>query len=285
MHRGRETGALGGGVVSYVIDPASFFTPFFKKHGIPSTQLYFADDTRGTRDFVKFPIAQLQHVVYDRRFFDPARYDLRPEDRKDLLFAGGVFYTKGTRTETWHNMLEGVRGEDNDYFIPLTKNVVRKRNVSAESETRDSFGDLVDSVKGHPSWRGFRDPIDASKVIGRYKYSVVLRCVSQEDSLNFRPARCAHRWTLPLVDREYDPEGLSIPLEIQEEIGISCSEELEDRISFFNSNEGRRMELVRELRDVFRIGVWNDADKRDSEIADAADFVERAARTGGDVSA
>ena len=256
-----RTKRLKKSVIGFSIDPA-IYTPFFEKLNIPAHFYYFADDKRGTRKFKKLDIAQLQHIIYDNQFKPPGfdNWD-EPlmEKTHNMFFAGTIFQTKGTRRFIWDEFLKNVRDEKSSFYVPLRKNGINKANNN-KSEQRhnalvgdDDFSELYRDVTNHPNFKGSLLPHELNERTQRYKYGMIFRCVSINDSLNFRPVLYAYRDILPFFDYQYDPAYLQVPKSIQDRLIVRSAEDIQSKIEYFNAHDDERLELLEELKQLFEI--------------------------------
>lgn len=268
-----RTGRLQNKVIGFSIDPA-IYTPYFNKHNIKSKFFYFADDKRGTRNFEKLDIAQLQHIIYDNKFkplstnsFDNWDEPLK-EKTHNMFFAGTIFQDKGSRKFIWDEFLKDIKTEDCSYYIPLRRNGINKahgRKAERQKELlkeNKNFTDIYECVLKHEHFKGSLLPNELNERIHRYKYGMVFRCVSINDSLNFRPVLYTYRDILPILDYQYDPEYLQIPKEIQDKLVVKSAEDIEERIKYFNENENERLTILNDLKKLFMIDEYiNNPDK------------------------
>ena len=256
-----RSGNLVNKVIGISIDPA-IYTPYFDKHNIKSTFFYFAEDKRGTRNFKQLDIAQLQHIIYDNKF-KPQNFDdwdePLVEKTHNMFFAGTIFQDKGSRKFIWDEFLSDIKIENCSYYIPLRRNGINKsRGGKSERQEimlseHESFTNLYESVKNHAHFKGSLLPHELNEKTQRYKYGMVFRCVSINDSLNFRPVLYAYRDILPLLDHQYDPAYLQIPKEIQDKLVVKSAEDIEERINFYNKNDDERVKVLNELKRHLRI--------------------------------
>lgn len=255
--------------MSFVIDP-TMYTPFFRLNKIPLRSYYFANDNRGTRNFNKFPIAQIQHMVYEKeKIWSPLEDQFISAEKKtkNLLFYGTVFHTKGDKIETWKEFLKDFRDPDSKLFIPIKTNVAARtpsHNKKTDAErVRDLFPETYSEVVNHPNLSTQQMfPYDVNNLSMDYKYSLILRCVSSTESLNFRPVLCAFLNMLPFIDYKYDPENLQIPKEIRNELVVKNRLDIQNKIWYYNTNDKERLEMIKELRALFNIDEWlNNSDQ------------------------
>lgn len=263
-------GKLKHKVIGFSIDPA-IYTPYFDLNNIPNTFFYFAEDKRGTRNFEQLDIAQLQHIIYDEKFNDDW-FNEPTEKTHNMFFAGTIFQDKGSRRFIWSEFLKDVKTDNCSYYIPLRKNGVNKvSSEGKESRQQDilkesDFKDLYEDVKNHEHFKGSLIPSELNERTERYKYGMVFRCVSINDSLNFRPVLYTYKNIVPILDYRYDPEYLQIPKEIQDRLVVRSAEDIEERIEYFNNNEQERLKVLKELRDLFKIDDYiNNPDKMINE--------------------
>ena len=244
-------------VIGFIIDP-TFYTPFFKYNNIPLRNLYFENDKRGTRDMEKWPIAQFQHIVYTKQFQNS--FDKSHVKDRNLCFAGTILQSKGGRVELWEKFLRDVKSEKCTYWIPMKKNGINKKGTSSKVVSKNMdlvlkyfSSELVDSIKYSKHFGGEILPIQHEELVEKFKYGMVLRCVSCDDSLNFKPILYTYKGVLPLLDPMYDPDYLQIPKHIQDKIVVKDAAAIDERIEYFNTNEEERVELLNELAEIFMI--------------------------------
>jgi len=241
------------------IDPM-YFNDWFDHNGIKNTRYYFADDTRGTRRMSEFPISHLQHIIHENKFFYTDHNNL-PEKTKDFFYMGAILTEKGSRRDMWYKFLHDLRIDDAKFYIPLKlngifenkKDITSKISKDNEKKAQDKFPELMEQIAEHPNYEGFCLPQEVKDIIQHYKYTLVMRCVSFKDSLNFRPVQYAYMKILPLLDPMYDPNYLQYPKEIQDKLVVNNHEEILERIAYFNENDQERRELLDKIYDHFQV--------------------------------
>jgi hypothetical protein len=259
----------------FIIDPV-FYTPFFEHANIPFTPLYFADDSRGTRDMKKFPIAELQHLVYEPQkiastgqsallSFDDEAEEIEDLSKKeyDFFFMGTIFHSKGSRTDIWNEFFRDLRLENSHFYIPLkTNGPFMSEKISAYQqkkiqEAKDDYGDVFVSIQSHPMYNNYVLPKDVRKTARKYKYGFVGRCVSTQDSLNFRPVYYAALNIVPLFDYRYDPSFLQIPKALQNTLTCNNSNDIFRSVGWLNYDNGSRRQILDELQTLFKINEYS----------------------------
>ena len=244
-------------VYGFINDPA-FYTPIFVEWDIPFTAYYFANDARGSRDFKEFPIGELQHLVWDmqKKKKDLLSAESAITKDRDFFFAGTIFQEKGGRVELYKRYMRDLRLPDSALFIPQRANGIvytKKNNDRYINKLNDKFSELHKEILEHPLYAGHLVPAEYEEEVKRYRYGLLLRCVSHYDSLNFRPILYSRLGILPLIDPSYDPMGLQIPLDIQEHLLVADSAEIENRVKYFNENPAHREELLKKLEYKFNV--------------------------------
>jgi hypothetical protein len=257
-----KTGRLKKHVIAFIIDPV-LFSPYFKELNIPTKLFYFENDKRGTRDFQKLDIAQLQHLIYDKQFKDDSLDDWGTEEKQtkqteNLFFAGTIFIDKGNRSDIWESHLKNIQSEKCKFYIPLKKNgMYHIKNPPLEhykKQLQDSkFKDLYKDIINHKNFQMAVPSKDLNKTISIYKYGIIFRCISINDSLNFRPVLYTYLNILPLLDPLYDPNFLQIPKKIQNEIIVNNAKEIDEKILFFNENPDKRISIINDLYKLFKL--------------------------------
>jgi hypothetical protein len=231
-----------------MIDPVSYY-PYFLKKGIDLDVLYFADDTRGTRNFKSFDFAQIQHLVFENLKTH------KIEKEKDFVFYGTIFQEKGNRTTDYYRFLHNLK--DASLFIPLKTNGINySRSDVTDNQlekTKSKFSDLLQDIKTNKNYSGALKPDDLNEEISKYKYTLILKCVSFEDSLNYRPVLNSALDILPFFDPMYDPDYLQIPKSIQDKLRVNDYSDIERLIEYYNEHDDERKQLLHELKTHLKI--------------------------------
>lgn len=241
-----------------IIDPDNYYV-FTEALQIPFRNFYFENDNRGTRNFQKFPIAELQHLIYDEKFYGtPTVTNIKT---KNFIFTGTIFHDKGNRISSWTKFLEKFEYEDSSFYIPLKMNGVSKQNShkileKQKKRVKEKHENLYNSIQKHPNYIGQCLPGELYFLLDEYKYSLILSCVSLEDSLNFRPILYAKKRILPFLDPLYDPTYLQIPKPLQDVLRVSNSKDIEQKIAYYNTNDVELQKLLDELENLFSIQTF-----------------------------
>jgi hypothetical protein len=179
-----------------------------------------------------------------------------------MFFAGTLFQDKGSRRFIWDKFLKDVKSDDCSYYIPLRKNGINKskdgRSERAETTLKETaaFTELYNNVIEHKNYKEALLPSEVNDKTKRYKYGMIFRCVSINDSLNFRPVLYAYSDIVPFLDPQYDPDCLQIPKHIQEKLLVANAWDIDERIKYFNDNDSVRIEILNELKDLFNINQY-----------------------------
>jgi hypothetical protein len=227
--------------VSICTDP-NLARNFFQYFEMPHDFYYYVDDNRGTREFKKLDVAQLQQVYTDRTL--GASLDDWLDKELSVVFAGTVFHDKGPRRQVWELFLRDYQDEHARYFMPIKKNgIVKSKEKDAQIEAvKERFPELYEEVQNHISTRSFLEPSKLEIELNKFKFGLVFRCVSVYDSLNPKPYQYVHHDVLPLFDHMYDQSYLLIPKDIKDPLTIRNSDDIkrlvqmseEDRIMYIN---------------------------------------------------
>ena len=249
-------------VYNFIIDPA-FYTPFFTYNQIPLKNYYFADDHRGTRNFFKFPIAELQHLIYEvgtEKVEDLFNVFDTAEKNKDFFFMGSILQSKGKRKWMWDLFLNDLELDPklNSLYVPLVMNGVRLNastgmNVRRQMKAKEKLPELVKKIMSHKLHKGDTTPSEITSTIQNYKYGLILRCVSLNDSLNFRLIKYLSQDILPFFDFKYDPSYLQVPKTFQDKLEVFSFIDIEEKISYYNNNDDKRLELLSEMKKHYKI--------------------------------
>lgn len=242
----------------FIIDPSLYYQ-WFEQWGDRTKLYYFKNDFRGTRNFHEFPLAELQHCVYEEQ---RAEYNMFPEPRDKLfIFAGSVMYDKGTRTNKWSKYLRDLNIPRSSMYIPLRANGANqtKRENSHQLKTAEKkHAQLYADIQAHPMWKPAVLPNELIDIYKQHRYGLILSCVSQSDSLNFRPVNYVFRGVLPLLDPGYDPDYLQIPKNVQDQTRVNNADDIEERINYFEAHPEERDNLIDQLyHDCFKLDKYS----------------------------
>ena len=245
-------------VLSFSVDPANTYN-YLEYYGIQCSNFYFEDDKRGTRNFKKFPIAHLQHLIYENRKEPTTNYSL--EKTQDFFFMGTILQEKGSRMEMWYEFLSKLRLDNSKLWVPIKHNgIFRTKKQETSGHTKkglgvleERFSEIKNDIINHPNFSGHLIPNEIKRNIVSFKYSLVLRCVSIYDSLNFRPVFYTYLDILPFLDHQYDPDYLQIPKKFQDKLVVRSAEDIETRVAYYNQHPEERIQLLKELREFFEI--------------------------------
>jgi hypothetical protein len=84
-----------------------------------------------------------------------------------------------------------------------------------------------------------------------YKYTLIMRCISDNDSLNFRIFYSLLYNMIPLITDDYDPDYLQIPKEFYDQLIVKNSDDIKEIIDYFENNTEAANKLLNELKDYY----------------------------------
>ena len=232
----------------FAIDPVAY-RPKLQQYG-NTDLLYFADDTRGSRNMRGFDLAQINLCVKSKIEKNPENFK-----KKDFVWIGSLFYTKGSRPKMYEQYFENL-DIDFSFYCPLHLNsfsIKKKESDKVVSKTEEYFKELVEKVKNDPHYKGRCEYENLNDVLLEHKYSLITHCASFADSLNFRPVSYSMNGVLPFLEEGFDPGYLIYPKEIQEKLLVSNSEDIKKRIEYFNANDSERQDLLLKIRRLLKI--------------------------------
>jgi hypothetical protein len=248
---------------SFVLDPVCFHK-VFEVHNLPFKYFYFNDDKRGTRNLQEFPISHLQHVINEERVFKSKDHIVNKD--KKFFWMGSMIHERGIRSSLWDTFFEDLNVENSTIWAPIRTNgiyfnekqVTSKFGKNSKEKALARFPELVEKIQTHPMYDGHLLPAEVSEKIARYKYTFILRCVSIEDSLNYRPVHYTHLRILPFIDSKYDPSYIQIPKEIQDLLVVNSAEDIEERINYFEMRPKEREAILDKLHKHFKIDEFKE---------------------------
>ena len=272
-------------VDGFANDPAFFF-PLLDSLDVSNRNFYFADDKRGTRNYTKFPIAELEHLVYDNHYknniecngidelFDENSQVIQNNRTENFIFMGTILNVKGNRIHLWEKYLKNFYYEKSAFYIPPVKQGIifkptsEKRIQLRQQNFSENLENTLKEIQQHPLYKGYLLPNAVNKEIDKYKYTFIMRCVSCCDSLNYRPVQYAYHRILFFLDQEYDPAYLQIPKHIQDKLIVHNSDDIKAKIEYFEEHQEEREEILDELWKHFEIDKWLEPEYNKKVILD-----------------
>lgn len=259
-----DQGCIKNKVISILDDPGVFY-PFFSVNNIPHKIFYWENDFRGNRNFHKFDHAQIWHCVQEEKKKNESMFSILEEETENsnnFLFYGTIFHTYSTaRSIIWEQYLKHFYYPNSKYFIPVKSGWTRIYQLSYNEKDKNKLieydKELFLSVTNHPLFSNDQDEFPITKkTVSKFKYSFVARCSSFSDSLNLRPVLYSLSNTLPLLDERYDPSYLQIPKEIANNLVVFDHVTMKNKIDYFEQNRKEAIDIIKELRSIFRIDEW-----------------------------
>jgi hypothetical protein len=236
-----------GNVYEFIIDPAHYYKYFVKEYD--GKAYYFEDDFRGNRELNEYPMAQLNHLYNADKIEVP---DF--EDKKNLFMWGGVvLFPKGERMKDWHRLLKDFNMERCALHVAKgsAMKVDKKPRMSRRLTEMDIFEETQKSIENHPLNEGILPNEQFEEKLKDYRYTLILSCLSENDSLNFRVYYSLLYNLIPFVDKEYDTGSLQIPKEFKDKLVVTSSQDLMDKINYYESHLDEAKDLLDKLKDYY----------------------------------
>jgi hypothetical protein len=239
-----------------IMDPSAAI-PFFKFKGLKHRFWYFTDDHRHLRELYGFPIAELQHLVFEPHWqnITPTKKNLLEEfevkeEKIPFFFAGSLLNDKGKRKYIWRDFFK-------DFSYPGAKLYFKVSLILGMD--KESFENLKSDVMKHPNFCGdFMPNEEYMRVLKRCKTAFIARNVSANGGFTYRHMQYLYFGVLPLFDNLYDPAYLWIPKEFQDKLTAKNPEELQKLIEFYDNNESERLKVLKDLKKHFQVDDWVD---------------------------
>jgi hypothetical protein len=123
-------------------------------------------------------------------------------------------------------------------------------------KVKERFPEVYEQLSNHSMYEGHIKTDELNARIAQYKYGMIFRCISFNDSLNFRVINYLKYDILPFLDPMYDPHYIQIPKKFQDILRANNSDEIKSKVEWFNSHDDERIELLREMKDYFKIDTF-----------------------------
>lgn len=234
-------------VYQFLIDPAHYYKYFNNVYN--GKTYYFEDDFRGNRELNQYPMGQLNH------FFNAEKVEVPEfEDKKNLFMWGGVIlFPKGGRMEDWHRLLKEFNMERSALHVAKGSAMKQDKNprLSRRLTELPIFDATRESIENHCLNEGILPNEEFEEKLKDYRYTLILKCLSENDSLNFRIYYSLLYNIIPFIDESYDPECMQIPCHFRDKLLVSNQKDIEDKIIYFENNLDEAKALLAELKDYF----------------------------------
>ena len=241
----------------FCIDPDGYW-PKWMQYG-NTKFLYFTEDKRGSRHMDGFEIAQINHLTNTT-----IKENCDPDKKESFVWIGTLFNRKGTRSTVYDTYIKDLNGLDYSFYCPLTLDSINKKeNDRNKALTKDAFSDLYESVINNKHYKGSCKTYEVDDIMAEHKYSLITRCRSVYDSLNFRPVLYAKHGVLPFLDPQFDPDCLIYPKEMQAKLLVYSAKDIKDRIAYFDAHDDERKEMLLKIRRMLRVDEY----MKDSDAA------------------
>ncbi len=232
-------------VIQFVQDPGEY------NFLIPQNTVSLVDDTRGIRNYSRLPIAEIQYCVYDKH------QDINNE--KNMIFMGGIFRANSSRTGDWYKYFQDFKDPDSRFYIPVKKDNAIKKTKGVNSKDVDKVKnefECYEDVIAHPLFNHGVPITEIQRHHANFKYNIILSCVSELDSHNFRMIQSLALDILPFIAEEYDPDNLQIPAKFRDTLLVTSAQDMQDKIDYYNENNAERLDLLQEMKEYYDIEKW-----------------------------
>lgn len=240
---------------------------------------YFIDDKRGIRDFIKYPLTELQDF-YGKQLEGEEYYNQILSNKKhDFIFGGSFPFDINYRVEAWYKFfhdlkLDGkIRTQTTGKPAISNKNALLKaedqkfpkkyqNNTAVEEFIKDILNNkLVDNTLSYNDYNG---------ELKDYMFTIVLKCFyGKHDSLNFRVVNSLYFGTIPLIDEDYDIDDLQIPKHFKDKLVVKSHKDIEEKVKYYKENPDEYRKLFWELFNYyidskyFADSYWDDDFKKE----------------------
>ena len=232
-----------------IMDPSGAI-PFFKLYNINYKFWYFTDDFRGSRELHRFPLSELQHLVYEKNYNPIIRKNLLTGNKKILnhFFAGDLLVAKGTRKYIWKQFFKDFKYDKTEFYFGVNKFL---------GLTDKEYEKIKNEVDNHPLFfGGLMDNIVYTNKLKSAKTAFIARNVSAEEGLTYRHIQYLDLDVLPIFDCEYDSTYIWIPKEFQDKLTVSNHKELMKVVDYYVTHEDERIELLNKMKEYYKIDEW-----------------------------
>lgn len=250
---------------SFCHDTISIWYPFVPELN-PHTKnvkcFYFVNDSRGLRNLIKFPIAELQELGSSKYLYKKDFDEIIKNKKHDFIFGGTFPYDVGYRLNDWKRFFE-----DLDADVLVRTQTDGKAHVDPNSEIKDPLETTKfknKKIKDEAALDVIRSIYNSSIVKPTipqeqyheeqkdYLFTIILKCFyGKYDSLNFRVFSSIANGVIPLIADDYDIDNLQIPKYLSDRLTVGSNKDIEDKITWAKENPEEYKELLLELYHYF----------------------------------
>jgi hypothetical protein len=232
-------------VYHFVIDPAFYYLYYNRLHN--GKAYYFENDSRGSRDLLEFPIGQLNYFYNAEKVEVP---DFKDKNNS-FIWGGVVLAPKGERMQDFARLLKDFNHDKSVLHIAKANSirVVKKARYSKQLEEHPLFETTREMINNHPLNHDLLPNAEFEEKLKDYKYTLILKCLSENDSLNFRIHYSLLYNMLPFVDKDYDFDCLQIPAKFRDKLLVDSDGTLSERIEYFENHQDEAAQLLAEMKD------------------------------------
>ncbi len=233
-------------IYQFVIDPGAY-TPYLIEK-CNATTYYFEDDFRGTRQLHQFPMAQLNYLY---------NYDINKDCKKfedkesNFIWGGAVLLPKGNRINDYYTFIHDFNFDKSVLHISSTNSISKGKQLPKLISQNEELMRVVNDIKNHPLNAGLLPNAEFEQKLNKYKYTLILKCASINDSLNFRIIYSLLFDMIPLIDSNYDIDNLQIPEKFKSQLEVHNSLDMTLKLKELESNKEQTLKLLDEMKDYY----------------------------------
>lgn len=232
----------------FIIDPSAF-NPYLDEK-FNAITYYFENDNRGTRNYHEYPIGQLAYLYnYDL----PVVKSFKEKDKK-FIWGGNVLVQKGDRMQDWLTFLDKFNYSNSVVHVASKSgfnNNSTNQRVSLGLAEHPLYERTVNSIINHPLNNGYISNDEFESKLTDYRYTLIQKCISKHDSLNFRIYYSLIYNMIPLIDINYDIDNLQIPKKFKDKLEVSNHNDIIDKINYFENHIDEAELLLNEMKNYY----------------------------------
>lgn len=232
-------------IYQFIIDPGAYY--IYLRDKCNAITYYFEDDNRGTRTLKEFPMGQLNYL-YNYNIHEGCK-DFKDKEN-NFIWGGAILLPKGNRINDYYTFINDFKFKDSVLHISNTNSISKGKQVPKSLQT-EKFLKVIEDINNQPLNAGLLDNKAFEEKLKDYKYTLILKCASTEDSLNFRIHYSLLFNMLPIIDNQYDQANIQIPKKFKDQLVVNNSSDIEKRLEFFENNKEVADNLLKEMQDYY----------------------------------
>lgn len=233
-------------IYQFVIDPGAYSV--YLENRCNAITYYFENDLRGTRKLHEFPMAQLNYLYNYNINKDCKSFS---DKTGTFIWGGAVLLPKGSRINDYYNFIHDLKFNNSVLHMSNTNSISKGKQLPKLISENVELLKVLDDIQAHKLNEGLLSNDEFEQKLNDYRYTLILKCASINDSLNFRIIYSLLFDMLPLIDINYDVDNLQIPKKFKDKLSVRNSDDIIEKLNYLEINKIETSNLLKDMKDYF----------------------------------